>query len=216
MEAILFDMDGLMIDTERLYFEAERELADRFQRELQEKTLWKMMGRNPLTAMQIFIDDLELSISAKDLLGIRDEIMERKLRTDMVTMPGLFEIINEFHSKLKLAIVTGAPQKFLDITLENLKIETYFDAFQTSDEIQNGKPNPEIYLKAIRKLKTLPQNCVVLEDSSNGARAGKNAGCYTIAIPSEYTQNQDFSFVDYIAKDLSEAKEHIQNLIISQ
>lgn len=213
MQAILFDMDGLMIDTERLYFQAERELASKFDKEAPEETLWKMMGRKPIDAMQIFINDLQLGIKAKDLLIIRDEIMERKLRNDMLAMPGLFDIIQELHQKYKLAIVTGAPKKFLDITLEKLKIAEYFELFQDSDKIQKGKPDPEIYLTAIHKLGVEAHDCIVLEDSSNGAKAGKNANCYTIAVPSEYTKKQDFSFVDFIAKDLIEAKEHILNLV---
>lgn len=209
MKAIIFDMDGLMIDTERLYFESEREMARSFGKEVKDETLWKMMGRKPVECMQIYSEDLGLDIPAQKLVEIRDELFREKLMNDLVPMKGLFEMLEEFKGKIVMSIATGSPVKLLDLILDRLNIKNYFDVLQASDDIVNGKPDPEIYLKTIEKLGVSPEECIVLEDSGNGARAGKNAGCYTIAIPSEYTNKQDFSFVDYIAADLNDARMHI-------
>src|SRR5205085_215748 len=81
---------------------------------------------------------------------------------------------------------------------------------QTSDDIKHGKPDPEIYLKVIGKLGVAANECFVLEDSSNGARAGKRASAYVIAVPTEHTRSQDFSFVDYIAANLLDAAAHVR------
>lgn len=213
MKAIIFDMDGLMIDTEGLYFETEREIARRYGKEVKDETLWKMMGRKSLEAMTIYALDLGLEEAPEELLKMRDEMFVEKLLVNVVPMRGLFEILNEFKGKTKLAIATGSPMKFLNIVMDRLGIRNYFDVLQTSDEIINGKPDPEIYLKAIEKLAAKPEECIVLEDSSNGALAGKRAGCYTIAVPSEYTHKQDFSFVDYKAVDLNDAREHINGIL---
>ena len=212
MKAIIFDMDGLMIDSERLYFATEREIAKEFGKTVDDKTLWNMMGRSPLEAMEIFVKNLNLSMTPKDLLIKRDKIMIEKYKNDLYPMKGLIEIINEFYTKMKLAISTGAPKIFLDIVVDKFNIRKYFDILQTSDEIKNGKPDPEIYLKTIDKLNLNPEECIVLEDSSNGALAGKKAGCYSIAVASEYTKGQNFNFVDFFANDLIEAKEHIIEL----
>ncbi len=214
MKAIIFDMDGLMIDSERLYFQSEREVARRFGQEVKDETLWKMMGRKPIESMQVFSEDLGLDIPSEELVEIRDELYGEKLKNDLVPMKGLFEILEEFKGKLVMSIATGSPVKLLDLILDRLKIKNYFDVLQASDDIVNGKPDPEIYLKTIEKLGANPEECIVLEDSSNGARAGKNAGCYTIAIPSEYTKMQDFSFADYIAADLIDARMHIISCFI--
>jgi len=122
---------------------------------------------------------------------------------------GLFEIINYFFNKLKLAIATGSPKKFMDIVVDQLDIRSKFNVLQSSDEIKKGKPDPEIYLMTADKLLLSPKECIVLEDSTNGALSAKKAGCYTIAVYTDYTKDQDFSFVDYYAKDLIDAKEHI-------
>lgn len=212
-KAIIFDMDGLMIDTERLYFETEREMVADYGKTVDEKTLtktlWKMMGRSPLDAVTIIINELDLPAEPAEFLKRRDIIMESKMENDLLPMKGLFEILDEFQGRLKLAIATGAMKNFLDFTVDKLNIRERFDVLQTSDEITNGKPHPEIYITTARKLGIAPEFCVVLEDSSNGTLAGKDAGCYSIAVPSEYTQGQDFSFADYVAEDLLDAKRHI-------
>jgi len=79
VKAVIFDMDGLMIDTERLYFEVERIMARKFGKEVKDETLWKMMGRKPLEAITVFAEDLELDISPKKLLEIRDELFVKSL-----------------------------------------------------------------------------------------------------------------------------------------
>lgn len=213
MKAIIFDMDGLMVDTERLYFDTERIMAEKFNKEVKDETLWKMMGRKPIESMKVFAEDLEIDISLEELLKMRDELFVEKLKKELVPMPGLFDFLDEFKDKMKMAIATGSPYKFLQIVLDKLDLKRYFEVLQPSDEIINGKPNPEIYLKTVDKLRVLPSETIVLEDSSNGALAGVKAGCYTIAVPSRYTYKQDFSFVNYVAKSLIDAKDHIKKLM---
>jgi HAD superfamily hydrolase (TIGR01509 family) len=126
-------------------------------------------------------------------------------------MNGLHEIINHFTNRLKLAVCTGAPGEFLEIVLNKLDLQDAFDVCQTSDNIDKGKPDPEIYLKTCMRLNLNPSDCVVLEDSENGVVAGKDAGCYVIAVPSEYTKSQSFGSADFIATDLNMASHHIRN-----
>ncbi len=208
-------MDGLMIDSERLYYQAEDEMAKKFGAELREETLWKMMGTKPIEGLAIFIKDLKLPISAQEALDMRNKLMRKKLQTELEVMPGFFHIIDTFSNRLKLAVCTGAQEEFLDIVVDLLKIREKFDVLQSSDGIDKGKPEPEIYLKTCEKLAVSPQECFVLEDSANGVTAGKRAGCKVIAIPSEYTQSQDFTSADFIASNLFHAEQHIHSLLSS-
>jgi len=212
MKAIIFDMDGLMIDSERLYFEAEREIGQKFDKTVKEETLWEMMGRRPIESVRVLVRDLGISASPEEILETRNVLMRRKLAADLVPMPGLHHLIDLFYGQMKLAVCTGAEKEFLDIALDKLGIRDKFAVLQSSDDIVNGKPDPEIYLETCRKLGLAPQDCIVLEDSSNGARAGKRAGCYVIAVPTAYTCGQDFGFVDFIAPDLFGATSHIHTL----
>lgn len=213
IKALIFDMDGLMIDSERLYFQAEREIANKCGKNVKDEILWKMMGRNPVESMTFFVEELRLSFSPIDALNMRNHIMREKLKTDLKPMPGLTHILDTFYGNLKLAVCTGTQEELLDIVMDKLEIREKFAVVQTSDKIKRGKPDPEIYLASCNKLGFDPKDCVVLEDSSNGALSGKRAGCYVIVIPSEYTLGQDFSFVDFVAEDLFHAEKHILDLI---
>lgn len=202
-----------MIDSERLYFESQRQIAARFGKTVSDQTLWKMMGRKPIESIRIFIKDLDIPVEEEEILRMRNQMMRDKLKNDLVAMSGLYEIIKNFKVKMKLAISTGAPREFLDIILEKLQLRDVFAFCQTSDDVRNGKPDPEIYIKTCKGLGLHSGQCVVLEDSENGVVAGKRAGCYVIAIPSEYTSGHNFSIADFIADDLFAAQKHIDCLL---
>jgi HAD superfamily hydrolase (TIGR01509 family) len=208
--ALIFDMDGLMIDTEGLYWAAAREIAASYGKTVADDTLRQMMGRAPIDSMRVFARDLKIEDSPQDLLDRRTEMMLKRFAQPITPMPGLMEILNTFRGRLKLAVATSAPKAFVDLILPAMKIADFFDVIQTSDGLTHGKPHPEIYLKTIARLEVKPAESIVLEDSTAGAQAGKNAGAYTIAVPSDYTRQGDFSFADYVATDLIDAMRHIQ------
>jgi HAD superfamily hydrolase (TIGR01509 family) len=212
MHAIVFDMDGLMIDSETVYWAVGRELAREFGKEVSDQTLGRMMGRSPIQSVEIYAHDLGLVQSPRELLAMRDARVKQALERGVEPMPGLFEVLEQFKPKYKLAIATSAPMELVEVVFRKLDLHSYFDAIQTSDDVTHGKPDPEIYLKAIARLGVAPADCAVLEDSSNGALAGKRSGAYTIAVPSQYTRDQDFTFVDFIARDLRDAARHLATI----
>jgi HAD superfamily hydrolase (TIGR01509 family) len=214
IDALIFDMDGLMADTEKLYWAVLGEIAAGYGiRDIPETIKAEMMGRAPLESMTVFQEYFKLPVTAEKLLIQRDALMERKLQTGVEPMKGLFEIIAAFHGVFKLAIATSSSRRFLDIVVDKLGIRDKFMAFQTSDEITRGKPDPEIFVRTVAKLGVKPEECIILEDSVNGVLAGLHAGCYVIAVPSEYSKSQDFSSADFVAGDLIAAKEHILSIL---
>ena len=214
LRALIFDMDGLMIDSERLYWEVERDLARQFGKNVSEATLWKMMGRRPIEGMRIYVQEVGLPITGEQALEMRDERMRGKYRNESEAMPGLAHVLDAFYGRLMLAVCTGSQKEFMEIVVDRLKIRDRFDVLQASDEIKRGKPDPEIYLKTCERLHVAPGQSVVLEDSSNGCLAAKRAGCYTIAVPSDYSRGQDFGCADFVASDLFAAERHISGLLI--
>jgi HAD superfamily hydrolase (TIGR01509 family) len=211
--ALIFDMDGLMIDSERLYFAAEREMAAAYGREIRDEQLWPLMGRKPIESLRLFREILKIDTSPEELFAWRNRLMRDKLSHDLGAMPGLIEILVAFHGRLKLAVGTGAQQEFLDIALDTLRIRAYFDVLQTADGLERGKPDPEIYLITCRRLGLPPGECIVLEDARNGVLAGKAAGCPVIAVPNDYTRGQDFSAADWVEPDLFAAARRIESLL---
>jgi len=211
--ALIFDMDGLMIDSERLYVDSEREIAASFGRSVSDETLGRMMGRKPVESLRIFVAETGLPITAEEAFVMRSRIMRRKLRDDLRAMPGLDRILTRFRGRLKLAVATGAQSEFLRIVIAGLRLEGVFDVLQDSDGVAEGKPDPAIFLAACRRLDLPPSACVVLEDSQNGVAAGRRADCYVIAVPNEFTRSHDFGPADFIASGLDEAAVHLESLL---
>jgi HAD superfamily hydrolase (TIGR01509 family) len=209
MRAIVFDMDGLMIDSEKVYWAVGRELAREYGKEVSDQTLGKMMGRSPIKSVEIYAQDLGLTIPPAELLEIRELRVKAALEKGVDPMPGLFEVLDEVKPRYKLAVATSAPMYLVNVIFRHLGLARYFDVVQTSDDVKNGKPDPEIYLKAMGRLGVRPGESIVLEDSSNGALAGKRSGAYVIAVPSQYTRDQDFSFADEVAINLQDAARRI-------
>ena len=212
MRAVIFDMDGLMIDSEKVYFEAGRIIAREFGKEVSDQTLGRMMGRKPLESVALFARELKIDEAPENLLKRREAKVMGVLEQGVDKMPGLDFILETLAPTRPLAIATSAPKYIVDVVMRKLDVRRYFKVIQTSDDVVNGKPDPEIYLKAMGKLEVAPSESIVLEDSSNGALAGKRAGAYVIAVPSVYTRGQDFSFVDYVALDLTDAGRHVESL----
>jgi HAD superfamily hydrolase (TIGR01509 family) len=209
MQAVIFDMDGLMIDTEGIYWAVTRQMAREAGKTVSDETLGRMMGRAPLDSIQLLVREVGLTQNPEELMRQRDARVLEIFRRGVEPMPGLMEVLESFRPRFKIAVATSARMNFVNLLFGGMGIHRYFDVLQTSDDIHRGKPDPEIYQLAMTKLGVGPGDSFVLEDSSNGSLAGKRAGAYTIAVPSQYTRSHDFHFVDYVARDLLDAKAHI-------
>lgn len=215
IHALIFDMDGLIVDTEPLYWDVARQLARRYGSSVTDATLRRMMGRSRLESMRIFTEDCAITqIAPEDLLIEREQLMLDRYAAGMKPMPGLHEILARFRASLHYAVATSSPRKFADVLLSSLQIVNEFEMIQTGDEINNGKPNPEIYLKCMSRLSLAGSDCIVLEDSHAGAQSGKRAGATVIAVPSPLTAVEDFSTTaDYRVSNLNEAADLIAKII---
>jgi HAD superfamily hydrolase (TIGR01509 family) len=215
IRALIFDMDGLMVDTEPLYWEVARELARNCGKEVSDDTLRKMMGRSRIESMRIFAEACGIDSRApEDLLVEREELMLQRYGRGVEPMKGLHEILNQFRGRLRFAVATSSPRKFTDVLLPALDVANEFEVVQTGDQVTHGKPHPEIYRRCMSRLGVDGRESIVLEDSKAGAMSGKSAGAYVIAVPSHLTAIEDFSQVaNARVNDLFEAAGAIESLI---
>lgn len=214
VRALIFDMDGLMVDTEPIYWDVTRELARKYGASVADATLRRMMGWSGIEAMGICARECGITAtSPAGLLIERERMMIARYAAGIEALPGLRQIINRFRGRVRLAVATSSPRKFADVLLPTLGLADLFAVVQTGDHIAHGKPAPEIYLRCMGRLGVPPAECAVLEDSPAGALAGKRAGAYVIAVPTHLTAGEDFSFADAQAADLFEAADQLDRLM---
>jgi len=211
--ALLLDLDGLLINSEKVYHQVGYQMSSGLGKKLTKEIITSQMGRSPFESMDIYRRELGIQhYTTQELVDWRDRLIMEIYRNCIDFMPGARELMDQAKGRYKMAIATGSTRNIVDLVVAKLGLDYYMEHIQPSDELENGKPHPDIFLECAQQLGEKPENCIVLEDSSNGCISGKRAGCYVIAVPSEYTNHQDFSTADIIVKDLFEAWEKIKQL----
>ncbi|GJL55868.1 MAG: phosphatase [Nitrospirales bacterium] len=205
IEAVAFDLDGLMVNTEELYTEVGGVLLARRGQQVTRELLDKMMGRQSSVALQVMIDWHQLDATVAQLQEESDEIFSRLLEDRLAPMPGLFSLFTKLETyKIPKAVTTSSRRKFVTRVLDLLGAADRFQFLLTAEDIIHGKPDPEIYRKAAQRFQVDPARMLVLEDSEIGCRAAMAAGAYTVAVPGKHSQNHCFSGVNLIATSLSD------------
>lgn len=203
VQAVVFDMDGLMFDTERLYFESETELMARRGLVFTTELAQKMMGIHGGPAMEILRAETGVTDPADQLYAECQAILRTKIEADLQMMPGLLELMARVDAAgLPMALATSTHRELTHYMLDQFGLRDRFQFLLTREDVVHGKPAPDIYLKASSLLGLEPAKVMVLEDSRNGALAAKAAGCITVAVPHALTRSLDFPFADLVADNL--------------
>jgi beta-phosphoglucomutase-like phosphatase (HAD superfamily) len=223
IEAILFDLDGLLADTEELHVMAYEVVAKRTGINMNREYIQSFIGRSTKENIWQIIDDFHITeYSFDELLRIRFESYYEVINTVPVKpMKGALNCIEKVRAKnLKLALVTLSMREHALSVLENISknlmyksgggdhsLTDFFDEMVFGNEIHNPKPEPDIYLEALKRLQTPPDSCIALEDSEAGVISAKRAGLTVIAVPNEHTKSHDFQMADWICTSLYEVAE---------
>lgn len=205
--AVVFDLDGLMFNTEELYVEVGTEILRRRGYEFTPALLDQMMGRPSRIALQIMIDTHTLQATVEELLAETDELFPEILRTRLAPMPGLIDLLAALEQHhIPKGIATSSRRSFVDRVLSQFDYHPRFAPILTSEDITEGKPHPEIYLKAAERLGIAPGEMLVLEDSQNGCRAAVAAGAIAVAVPSGHSHRHDFTGAALVAESLADPR----------
>jgi len=205
--AVVFDLDGLMFNTEELYQDVGGELLRRRGLEFTPDLLDAMMGRPNHVALGMMIEWHGLSDTVQQLAAETEEIFPQILDSRLEPMPGLLDLLTALESAgLPKAIATSSPRRFLDNVLSRFSLQPRFHFTLTAEDVAQGKPHPEIYQKAAANLGLPARQMLVLEDSANGCRAAVAAGAIVVAVPGTHSLHHDFPGVHFIAETLRDPR----------
>jgi beta-phosphoglucomutase family hydrolase len=183
IKALLFDLDGVIIDSGDFHFKAWQSFCARFNRNITYEEFKKGFGQ---TNKDILNDILQKALTDEEIQHYSDEketIFRNLAKGKIRLIPGARAFIkNMKKNKAVMGLVSSTPRANIDFILKEIQLADYFDAIISSEDVQAGKPSPECYLKAACQLHVKPEECIVFEDAIPGVQAAINAGMQCIAI----------------------------------
>ncbi|HVX14843.1 MAG TPA: HAD family phosphatase [Pirellulales bacterium] len=205
--AAVFDLDGLLFNTEELYQDVGSELLRRRGHEFGAELLHAMMGRPGRVALQMMIDYHQLGDTVETLAQESAEIFPAILDERLEFMPGVPELLGALErAGIPKAVATSSGLRFTRDVLGRFDLEPRFQFLLTAEDVVDGKPHPEIYLKAAATFGFEPSQIVVFEDSQNGCRAAVAAGAAAVAVPGGHSRGHDFAGARLVADTLADPR----------
>ena len=186
IEAVVFDLDGVIVDSEQVWDDVREQLV------LERGGRWShtaqtdMMGMSSPEWSRYLHEELGLSDSP---LELSDEVVRRMLaryREELPLLDGAVPAVERLAGELRLAVASSSNRPLIEVVLERAGIAAHFETTVSSEEVARGKPAPDVYLEAARRLGVDPGGCAAIEDSSNGLRAAHAAGLRVIAFPNRH------------------------------
>lgn len=215
IKAVIFDMDGLMIDSERVTFECYQEILKGMNLTMDEEFYKTLLGKPLKGIYQRFYDVYGNDFPIEDVIKDVHTLMAQRFETEGVPVKtGLKSLLEYLKiNNYKTIVATSSNRDRVDTILAQAQITDYFDDSICGDEVTKGKPNPEVFLKSCQKLGVSVDEAIVLEDSEAGIQASYDAGIKVICIPDmKYPEKQYEEKTFKIFKDLNDVTNYLKNL----
>ena len=213
MKKFIFDLDGLLVNTERMAFGLWQETAEKFCIDFDMDWAITLMGRNCTDAKKEYIRVFGEENRAMEIRNYRRALLIDKLKKEGTQpMPGAVELLKHLKANgYEIAMATGSSKDKVKIIFESVDIKDYFDVIITGDMVLHGKPDPEEFLLAIEKLNTKPNNTIIIEDSPLGVEAAHRIGATVIWIPDLYPRLGEVSEkCNYVFNSLFEVLDNLE------
>ncbi len=180
---VIFDLDGLLLDSEQLWDEVREELARERGGRWHAGAQRDMMGMSSPEWSRYMHDRIGLTESPAEISAEVVRRLEASYRQELPLVPGAEEAVERLAARWPLGLASSSNREVIDLALELSGLDKFFRATVSSEEVERGKPAPDVYLEAARRLGVPAERCAAIEDSHNGIRAAKAAGMRVIAIP---------------------------------
>ncbi len=212
-KAIIFDMDGVLVDSEPHHVKIEKQLFAKLKLNISEEEHNTYMGKATNVMWDEIIHNKKLSYSSKELVEQTEKISKRYFaQQKLPPIDGLVEQLEKLKkNKTPMAVASSSGQEIIDVILKSNGLDKYFKYMVSSELVGESKPEPDIFLHTAKLLGVKPEECIVIEDSTNGIKAAKTANMFCIAYYGVVANTQDQSLADVQIANFSEL-ENILNL----
>lgn len=217
IEAVIFDMDGVIFDTENAYLDIWTHVFYDYGYKMTKEVYISVMGSGRKNVIRAFLDEYGSDLPIIEMYKEKDMRLEEAVRKGKVPMKeGVMEILQFLKERgCATALATSAKRDRVMLQLKNDNIEEKFDIIISGDEVRNSKPDPEIFIQAAQKLGMKPENCIVIEDSSAGIKAAYNAKMVGIHVEDLKKADEEmlkYSFKSF--KNLFEIKKYLGKYLV--
>lgn len=200
MKVAIFDMDGVLVDSECIHRDAFKKVFTELNIPVTEKEQDGFAGLPSDKIWGYIREKYSIRQSVSDLIKMKRKVYSESLKsTQIKPTDGLIELLDTLkENNIKICIASSSAREFVRYIIDRLEITHYFDNIVSGEDVVNGKPNPDIYLKASEKYNVIPSDCTVIEDAHNGVIGAKAAGMNCVGYKNPNSGNQDLSKADII------------------
>jgi HAD superfamily hydrolase (TIGR01509 family) len=183
LAAVVFDLDGVLIDSEQVWAEVRERLARERGGRWPPEAVRRMMGMSSPEWSRYMAEELAVPMTPAEISAAVVERVAARYRADLPLLPGAVEAVRRLAGRWPLGLASSANRPLIDLVLEVAGLGDAFAATVSSEEVEHGKPAPDVYLEAAARLGVDPGGCAAVEDSANGIRAAVAAGMRVVAVP---------------------------------
>lgn len=204
IKALIYDFDGVVIDSEPHFIQTEIKICSGLGIPLTEEIASEYLGLKMDDYISLLEKRFGVSIDHAVFASTLHKEVERLYRFEIPLVEHAADVLAELHSMFPTAVATSRERHLAQLIMKRLDIEKYFEKGVYREDVIKGKPDPEPYLRAAEILGVEPKFCAVIEDAENGFKSAKAAGMFVVARKAGYNKNQDFSLADKVVTDMRE------------
>lgn len=213
--AVIFDLDGVLLDSEALQYKAYSEVLARFGVTVsieEYATHWIAAGRGPEYAVRTY----GLQMHPDELRDLKHPVYHAILRREAALMPGAIDALSRLQPHFPLAVATNSNRRDVSFVLDRFDLRRFFTAVVSREDYRRAKPQPDAFVTAAARLDVLPEACVVVEDAYRGVVAAHRAGAIVVAVPNRFTRSGDFSLAALVLPDLAALDVDVVTGVVAQ
>ncbi|WP_248723319.1 HAD family phosphatase [Seonamhaeicola sp. ML3] len=207
LKAVIFDMDGVIIDSEPMHHKAYHDMFDEVGIEVSSELYESFTGQSTINICKRLVEHFNLEASPETLVALKRKHYKQFFETnfDLTLIEGVLELIQDYHRNgLTLVLGSSAAMTSINQIFDRFDLNQYFKAKLSGADLKESKPHPEIFIKAAEASGFKPEECMVIEDSTNGIKAANNAGIYCVGFDSFHSKNQDYTKANKVITDFKE------------